>query len=211
MPKAVLYNQKGEKKGDIELQESFFGVPMNESLIQRMVQYQSNNGRKPVAHVQSRADVRGGGRKPYKQKGTGNARQGSIRAPHYKGGGVVFGPKNVRNFVQLMPKKQRRAALFTALSSKAVDNKILVLDKYEGEIKTKDFAKMIEKLPLERDCLFIIPEKSELIEKSSANIPNVKTILVNYLNVLDVLKFENLVFLKSSLDKFEDTFTTKKD
>ena len=165
MPKAVLYNQKGEKKGDIALDEKFFGLPANAALIQRMVQHQMNNARTPIAHVKSRADVRGGGRKPYRQKGTGNARQGSIRAPHYRGGGVVFGPKNVRNYAELMPKKQRRKALFTALSSRVSDGKLLVLDKYEGEIKTKAFDAMLKKLPIEKTCLVVVPVGSTIIEK----------------------------------------------
>lgn len=211
MLKVALYNQKGEKKGDVTLNETLFGLPANPSLIQRMLQHQTSNGRRAIAHTKVRAEVRGGGRKPYKQKGTGNARQGSIRSAQWKGGAIIFGPRNTRNYVELMPKKQRRKALFTALSSKVAEEKVLVLDSYEGEIKTKTFNTLLKKLPISRDCLLVIPERSALLEKSTANIPHVKTISAGFLNVFDVMKFGNVLFLKDALTKFEDTFTSKKD
>lgn len=209
MAKAALYNQKGEKKGEVTLNKDMFEVPMNASLLQRALQYQANNARIATAHVKTRGEVRGGGRKPYKQKGTGNARQGSIRSPQWKGGGIVFGPKSWRNFSEMMPRKQRRKALFTALSAKAADGKIIALDKYEGEVKTKTFAELLKKLPIERGCLVVIPEKSEVVQKSSANIRRAKTILVSYLNVFDVLKYGNVMFIGNALDKMEEVFTEK--
>lgn len=208
MAKAVLYNQKGEKKGEVTLNKDMFEVPMNASLLQRALQYQMNNARISTAHVKTRGEVRGGGRKPYKQKGTGHARQGSIRSPQWKGGGIVFGPKSWRNFSEMMPRKQRRKALFTALSAKAAEGKILALDKFEGEIKTKAFAQMLKKMPIERNCLVVITGKSEVIQKSSANIPRAKTILVNYLNVFDVMKYGNVMFVENALDKMEEIFTS---
>lgn len=208
--KATLYNQKGDVKGEVTLNKDMFEVPMNASLLQRMLQYQMNNARISTAHVKTRGDVKGGGRKPFRQKGTGNARQGTIRAPHMKGGGVVFGPKSCRNFSEMMPKKQRRKALFTALSAKAAEGKIMALDKYEGDIKTKSFVTMLSKMPIERNCLVVIPEKSEIVQKSAANLPNAKTILVNYLNVFDIMKFGNVLFVGDALEKMEEVFTSKK-
>lgn len=210
MAKATVYNQKGEKKGEVTLNKDMFEVPMNESLLQRALQYQMNNARQSTAHVQTRGEVSGGGRKPFKQKGTGNARQGSIRAPQMRGGGVVFGPKSWRNFTEMMPRKQRRKALFTALSAKAAEGVVIALDKYEGEAKTKAFAEMLKKLPIARNCLVVIPEKSEVIQMSSSNIPNAKTILVNYLNVHDVMKYGNIMFVGDALDKMEEVFTSEK-
>jgi large subunit ribosomal protein L4 len=204
--KADLYAQTGEKKGQIELKKEFFEVPFNADLIHQALIRQHANARIPIAHTKQRSDVRGGGRKPHRQKGTGYARQGSRRSPQFKGGGVVFGPRNVRNFKVDMPKKQRRKALFSALSVKAANKQILALENYEGEIKTKAFAQMIEKLPIEKDVLFVIPEKNEVVQKSSANLPNVKTILVNYLNIADLQKYENVLFLKKALEKMEDIF-----
>ncbi|MBT6068136.1 50S ribosomal protein L4 [Candidatus Peregrinibacteria bacterium] len=210
MAKATLYNQKGEKKGDVTLNKEMFEVPMNEALIKRMLQYQMNNARQSTAHTKTRGEVRGGGRKPFRQKGTGSARQGTIRAPHMRGGGVIFGPRNTRNFSEMMPRKQRRKALFIALSQAAADGKILAIDKYEGEVKTKGFAAMLKALPVERNYLVVIPGKSEAVQKSSANISNAKTILANYLNVFDVMKYKNIIFIGDALKKTEEVFLSKK-
>ncbi|MFA5842945.1 MAG: 50S ribosomal protein L4 [Candidatus Gracilibacteria bacterium] len=205
--KAPLYNQKGESIGEVPLNETIFGAKMNLGLIQQALMLQEANSRHPIAHTKLRGEVRGGGRKPYKQKHTGRARQGSIRAPHYKGGGVVFGPRNVRNFTLAMPKKQRRQALFSALSGKASDKQIIVLDGYEAkETKSKSFAAMLKKLPATRNTLVIISEKNDLVQKSSRNLENSKTILVNYLNVHDLLKYETLLFFKDALPKAESIF-----
>lgn len=205
--KAPLYNQKGESIGEVTLNEKLFGAKVNPALVQQALMLQEANSRHPIAHTKLRGEVRGGGRKPYKQKHTGRARQGSIRAPHYKGGGVVFGPRNTRNFTLMMPKKQRRQALFSALSSKAVDKQILVLDGYEAKgIKAKSFVEMLKKLPDSRNTLVVIPEKNELVQKSSRNIENTKTILVNYLNIHDLLAFETILFFKDALPKAEDLF-----
>ena len=205
--KAPLYNQKGESIGEVALNETIFGAKMNLGLIQQALMLQEANSRHPIAHTKQRGEVRGGGRKPYKQKHTGRARQGSIRAPHYKGGGVVFGPRNVRNFTLAMPKKQRRQALFSALSGKAHDKQIIVLDGYEAKgIKAKSFAEMLKKLPATRNTLVVIPGKNELVQKSSRNLENSKTILVNYLNVHDLLTYETLLFFKDALPKAETIF-----
>jgi large subunit ribosomal protein L4 len=208
--KADLYTQTGEKKGQVELKKEFFEVPFNQDLIHQALVRQHANARKAIAHTKTRGEVRGGGRKPFRQKGTGSARQGTRRSPLNKGGGVVFGPRNTRNFTVDMPKKQRRKALLSALSVKAKDNEIFALEGYDAkEAKTKLFAQMIAKLPVERNVLVVLPEKNEIIQKSSANIPNVKTILVNYLNIADLQKYRKVMFLTEALKKMEEVFSSK--
>lgn len=212
MPKVALYNQQGDKKGDVTVSEEIFGAKFNKDLIHQALVRQLSNARLGViAHTKTRADVRGGGRKPFRQKGTGRARQGSTRDPHQVGGGVAHGPRNNRNYNKQMPKKQRRLALFSALSAKVSENKVMALDKYEGEVKTKNFAEMIGKLPIEKDVLVVLSEKNATIEKSGNNIPTVKTILVNYLNIADLQKYDSILFLESAIKKVEEVFTTKKD
>lgn len=206
---ATLYNQQGEKKGEVTLNDVVFGIKPNKSLMHQAVLFQMANSRKPIAHTKVQSDVRGGGRKPYRQKGTGNARQGSIRAPHYKGGGVVFGPRSNRNFTIKMPVGERRKALFSALSVKAHDKSVLVLDQYKGEAKTKPFANMIKALPITRSVLIVIPAKNEPFEKSARNLPQVKTILASYLNVKDVLQYRSILFLEEALPVIEKTFLKK--
>lgn len=204
--KIDLYAQTGEKKGQVELNKEFFEVPYNEDLIHQALVRQHANGRVAIAHTKTRGEVRGGGRKPFRQKGTGSARQGSRRNPHFRGGGVVFGPRNNRNFLVDMPKKQRRKALFSALSAKAKADQIIALEKYEGEVKTKTFAELLNKLPIERNVLVVIPEKNEVIQKSTNNLANAKTIIVNYLNIADLQKYRKVLFLQDALPKMEEIF-----
>jgi len=209
--KIDLYTQTGEKNGQVELQEEFFGTSINKDLMHQALVRQQLNARTAIAHTKTRSDVRGGGRKPFKQKGTGSARQGTRSATHFRSGGVVFGPTNARVFNANMPKKQRRKALFSALSAKAASKSIIALDKYESnEIKTKTFADMITKLPINRNVLVVIPEKNEVIQKSSSNLPNVKTILVNYLNIADLQKYRKVLFLKDAIAKMNEVFGSKK-
>lgn len=208
--KVDLYKQSGEKNGQIELPKEIFEVPFNKDLVHQALIRQLSNRRASTAHSKTRGDVNGGGRKPYKQKGTGRARQGSIRAPHYKGGGVAFGPKNDTNYVKLMPKKQRRQALFSALSEKARCSEIMVLEGYSSEKpKTKTFSEMLKKLPIERDVLIVIPEKNELVQKSCNNVPFAKTILVNYINIQDLQRYNKVLLFKDSIDKIKEVFLTK--
>lgn len=206
--KIDLYSQDGTKKGEIEVSDKIFNAKVNHTLIHRALVRQLSNRRKPVAHVKTKGEVRGGGKKPWRQKHTGRARQGSTRNPHFRGGGVVFGPRNVRNFELDMPKQERRQALYSALSAKAKENLITALEKYEikGEkSKTKDFAAMIKKLKFEKDMLFVLPEKNEMIERACRNIPIVKPLLVQYLNIDDLLRFKNILFLKDALVKLESS------
>lgn len=206
--KVDLYSQSGEKKGQVELPKEIFEIEMNEDLVHQALMRQLSNKRVAIAHVKHRGDVRGGGRKPFRQKGTGNARQGTIRAGHMRGGGVIFGPSNQRNFVKDMPKKQRRKALFCALSEKARDNEIIALEGFEGEKpNTKIFVEMLKKLPIDRNALIVIPEKNEVIQKSSSNIPFATTILANYVNIHDLQKHRMVVLFKDSIDKLKETFS----
>ncbi|MBD3156590.1 50S ribosomal protein L4 [Candidatus Peregrinibacteria bacterium] len=204
--KVDLYTQTGEKNGKVELNKAIFEVPYNEDLIHQALLRQHANKRVAVAHTKTRSEMRGGGRKPYRQKGTGSARQGSRRNPHFRGGSVKFGPRNVRNYTVAMPKKQRRKALFSALSVKAKNGNISALEKYEGDIKTKKFAQLLDKIKIDRNVLIVIPEKNQVIQKSTANLAHAKTVIVNYLNIADLQKYKTILFLKDSLPKMEEVF-----
>ncbi len=209
--KVDLYKQSGEKNGSLDLPKEIFEIPLNEDLIHQALLRQLANKRVAIAHTKTRGEVRGGGRKPFRQKGTGNARQGSTRSPNLRGGGVVFGPRNNRNFEKDMPKKQRRKALFSALSEKARNNEVIGLEAYESkEIKSKDFAAMLKNLKIDRNALIVIPEKNEVIQKSSSNLANAKTILANYINIHDLQKYKKVIILKESVSKMEEVFLAKK-
>lgn len=210
--KVDLYSQSGEKTGTLELPKEMFEIPFNKDLVHQALKRQLGNARQPIAHTLTKGETRGGGRKPFRQKGTGNARQGSITNPHQRGGGVAFGPRSVRNFESGMPKKQRRKALFCALSEKARNNQIVGLESFTAEKpKTKEFAALISKLPVKRNALIVIPEKDNVIQKSSRNIKNAKTILAGYLNIHDLQKYETVVVLKDAVEKFKTTFLSTKE
>jgi len=211
MAKIDLYKQTGEKAGELTLPKEIFEVEFNGDLIHQALIMQLANQRPATAHTKTRGEVNGGGRKPYKQKGTGNARQGSIRSPHFKGGGRVFGPRNVRNFSKMMPKSQRRQALFSALSEKVRAKEIFGLEGYEmAKPKTKEFATMISKLPVQRKVLVIIPGKNTVIQKSAENLPNIKTIQANYINIQDLQRFKSVVLFKDAVDVIKKTFLSSK-
>jgi large subunit ribosomal protein L4 len=168
---------------------------------------EQGNKRHPIAHTLTKGEVRGGGKKPHKQKHTGWARQGSSRNPHFRGGGVAFGPRNTRNFKKRAPQTERRTALFACLSDKYKEGCIAALESFEANPpKTKTFATMMKKLPFEKKTLFIIPEKNDSIMRSSRNLPSVKTILVNYINIADILNYQNIVFFNAALPKLEEIF-----
>ncbi len=205
-----LYNQSGDKTGQMDLPETIFDIPFNKDLVHQALVRQLANKRIAIAHSQIREDVRGGGRKPFRQKGTGNARQGTTRAPHMKGGAVIFGPRNNRNFEKDMPKKQRRRALFCALSAKARNGEVLALESFKLEApKAKTFAQMIAKMPIDRNVLVVVAEKDPIIQKSAGNLANVKTVIANYLNIHDLQKYKQVLFLKEAVAKLEETFTSK--
>lgn len=208
--KVTLYTQTGETNGELELPKEIFEAKFNKDLIHQALVRQLANKRASSAHVKTRGEVSGGGRKPFRQKGTGNARQGTIRAPQMRGGGSVFGPTNEKNYSKDMPKKQRRAALFSALSVKAKDGDVVALESYVNkDMKTKDFVAMLKKLPIKRDVLVVISWKNEDVQKSSNNIPFVKTILVNYVNIHDLQKYDTVLFLKEAVEKMKEIFLKK--
>ena len=199
-----IYNQEGKASGTIELNESIFAVVVNENLIHRALVYQLANARLNVAHTKTRWERRGSTRKIYRQKGTGRARMGSNRSPIRKKGWIVFGPKNNRNFTLSMNKKERRLALFSVLTSKLSNNNLVVVDGISFEIpNTKEADKFYKALPYEKNILFGLANKNEEIERSSNNLPYVKTILVNYLNIKDLLKYNTLVLERSALENLE--------
>jgi len=209
--KVDLYTQTGEKHGQVELPKEVFETEVNAGLLHQMLILQQSNARIGTAKTKTRGERKGGGRKPWRQKGTGRARVGSSRTPIWRKGGIIFGPTGQQNFEKMMPKKQRRKALFMALSQKANDNDIIVLEKYEvKEPKTKDFAALLAKLPLERKTLIVLSEKNPIIEKSARNLPEVKTLLVNYLNVQDLFKYKKTLFLQSALPRLQEIFITEK-
>ncbi|MBI4235118.1 50S ribosomal protein L4 [Candidatus Peregrinibacteria bacterium] len=206
--KVDLYTQKGEKSGQIELPKEIFEVEFNGDLIHQALIRQLANQRVAIAHTKTRSYVRGRQKKPFKQKGTGQARQGSTKGPHMRGGAVVFGPLSNRNFSKEMPKKQRRKALFAALSQKARENQVIALEGYEtASPKTKDMAALIKKLPIERNVLIVMPEKDLNVAKSIKNLKNAKMIIAGYINIHDLQKYRTLLLFKESVAKLKETFT----
>lgn len=197
-----LLNQEGKEIGTIELNESVFGIDVNEGLIHRALVYQLANARQVVAHTKTRGEVRGSTRKIFKQKGTGKARAWGNRSPIRIGGWVTFGPRNTVNFTKAMNKKERRLALCSILSSKVKSNNVLVLDTLNfSEAKTKNMVSVLSTLPYTKNVLLALASKNEVIEKSARNIPNVKTLTTDYLNIQDLLKYTTLVLLKDGVEK----------
>src|SRR5215207_2824037 len=203
MMKHEIFDLSGKKSGEIDLDESVWGIEPNIAVMHQALVMQLANARVGTADTKTRAEVRGGGRKPWRQKGTGRARQGSIRAPHWTGGGVVFGP-HPRDYSQRMPKRMRRLAVRSALSAKLRDGRVtFVTNLAEMEPKTKAGLAAIELLPDARSILFLSPEKSENVERATGNLQNVKTILASYANVRDLLKYDRLVISVDSVPVIE--------
>lgn len=205
--KAIVYTQAGEKKGEVDLPASLFIEDPNEHLVHLAVVRQNANARKNLAKVKTRADVRGGGRKPFRQKGTGRARQGTIRAPQMRGGGVVFGPTGRENYSKQMPKKARRKALFSALTIKARENQVSLLDSFSLEKpSTKSFVQFLSSVGTPRKILVVSPQKDFVLEKSVSNIPGVKFLTSGYINPVDVMQSDMVLFLEEGLKKAEEIF-----
>lgn len=196
---------EGAQVGTVELNDAIFGVKVNEHLVHMAVVAQLANKRQGTQSAKTRAEVRGGGRKPWRQKGTGHARQGSIRAPQWKGGGVVFAPKP-RDYSIRLNKKEKRVALKSVLTSRVNENKFIVLDELKlDEIKTKKFQAVLNNLKLEK-ALFVLNEKNDNVYLSARNIPTVKTALTNTINVYDILKYDTLVVTKDALATIEEVY-----
>jgi large subunit ribosomal protein L4 len=206
MPKVDLYNIKGETVGDIELSDNIFGVEVNVNALHQAVKNQLANKRQGTQSTKTRSEVRGGGAKPWRQKGTGRARHGSIRSPIWVKGGVALGPKP-RSYRYTLPKKVRRIALKSALTSKVNENGILVLDALNFEnIKTKQMAEVLNNLNANSGALIVLDSKNENVEKSARNIPGVKTAFVNTINVYDILRYEKLIITKDAVAKVEEVY-----
>lgn len=200
----LLYNQKGEEAGKVNLPDEVFGLAMNKDLLYQVVTSQMANRRQVIAHAKTRAEVRGGGKKPWRQKGTGRARHGSIRSPIWKGGGVTFGPTKEKNFKKKINTKMARKALFVALSSKRNDKELAVMDNFNLEaIKTKEVAKVfksLNKVFSGGSTLLVLPTTDNKIRLSARNLKKVSTTEARNLNALDVLSHKNLLLLKDSID-----------
>ena len=206
MPKIDVYNIEGKKVSDIELKDEVFGIKPNEKVVHSaLVNYMANQ-RQGTANTKTRAEVSGGGRKPWKQKGTGRARQGSIRAPQWFKGGIALGPKP-RDYSYTINKKEKRLAIKSVLSSKVLENNLVVVDKLAfNEIKTKNMVKALDALKIEGKTLIVLPEKNENVQKSARNIEGVKTSLVNTINVYDLLKYNKLVLTVDSVKNLEEVY-----
>lgn len=203
-----VHNQEGKKIEQIELPKEIFEIKLNTDLVHQVVLVQTANQRQGSAKAKTRAEVRGGGRKPWRQKGTGRARVGSIRSPIWRGGGVTFGPIAEKVFKKRIPKKMRRKALFMVLSVKAKENLLLVLDKLEIEKpKTKAMAKVLNKLFLKKGSgLIVLPKINKSVILSVKNIPKTGTIQAKDLNVLDLLSYKYLVMPKEAIKIIKETF-----
>ncbi len=225
--KVKVYNQNAEANGEMDLNPKVFGVKINNSLVHQAVITQMANERQVIAHTKDRSEVRGGGRKPWRQKGTGRARHGSSRSPIWIGGGVTFGPRNERNFKKRINKKMKQTALLMALSDKVANNNFIVIDKLEvNEYKTKVFNGIIagfekkvlkadkkenkketKKKNVKRSLLMIIDKSDEKLSGSARNLTGIKLINTENINIVDLLKYKNLIFNKAAVEKITDRYS----
>lgn len=207
MPKVNVVNMLGEQVEEMELSESVFGVEVNQHVVYEAVKNQLANKRQGTQSTKTRAEVRGGGRKPWRQKGTGRARAGSSRSPIWTGGGVIFAPKP-RDYSYKLPKKVRRLALKSVLTSKVQTGEMIVVDKIDlDQPKTKEMASFLEKIDADKKALIVMDEKNINVIKSAKNIPNVQTALVNTINVYDILKHNSFIITKEALKKVEEVYS----
>ena len=205
MAKVSVYNMEGKEVETMELDDAVFGVEVNEHLVHMAVVQQLANNRQGTQKAKTRSEVRGGGRKPWRQKGTGHARQGSTRAPQWTGGGVVFAP-TTRDYSFKLNKKEKRAALKSALSSRVAENKFVVVDELKFDaIKTKDFAKVMSNLGVEK-ALVVINDNDTNVVMSAKNIPTVKTASISTINVYDILKYNTVVVTKDAVNTIQEVY-----
>ena len=206
MPKVDVFDIKGKKVSDIELAESVFGIEPNENIVHAVLVNYLANQRQGTQSTKTRAEVRGGGKKPWRQKGTGRARQGSIRAPQWIKGGIALGPKP-RSYKYTVNKKEKRLAIKSVLSSKVLEKELTVVDKLElKEIKTKSMVNALSALKVEGKTLIIVPERNTNVLMSARNIEGVKTITANNINVFDLLKYTNLILPVDTVKKLEEVY-----
>lgn len=206
MPKLTVLDVQGKQVGEIELSDAVFGITPNQHVLHDAVVMQQASQRRGTHAVKGRSEVRGGGRKPYKQKGTGNARQGTIRAPQWVGGGTVFGPVP-RSYAYKLPKKVRRLALKSALSSKVLENEVVVLDALTLEAaKTRELVQVLKNLGVEKKALIVLDSLEEKAALAARNIPGVKLIVAEGVNVLDVLYHDKLILTRGAVNRVEEVF-----
>lgn len=206
MPKVDLFNMKGQKVGDLDLNDGVFGVEVNEIAMHTAVVNMLANARQGTQSTKTKHEVRGGGRKPWRQKGTGRARQGSSRSAQWKGGGVVLGPKP-RSYRYTINKKVKRIALKSALTSKVLSGDIIVLDKLQlAAVKTREVATMLKSLNVTGSALIVLPGVDDVVAKSARNIEAVKTAYVNTINTYDILKYGKLVITQDAVSKVEEVY-----
>ena len=206
MPTIDVYNVEGKKVSTVELKEEIFGIEPNEAVVHSVLVNYLANQRQGTQSTKTRSEVSGGGRKPWRQKGTGRARQGSIRAPQWIKGGIALGPKP-RSYTYRVNKKEKRLAIKSVLSTKVLENQLVVIDKLPfKEIKTKQMVNVLEKNKVEGKTLIMLPEKNEAVQKSARNIEGVKTTLVNTINVYDLLKYNKLVLTLDTVKKLEEVY-----
>ena len=206
MANVSVYNMEGKEVGSIELNDAVFGATVNEHLVHLAIVQQLANNRQGTQKAKTRSEVRGGGRKPWRQKGTGHARQGSTRAPQWTGGGVVFAPVP-RDYSFKMNQKEKRAALKSALSDKVQSGKLIVLEDLKmDEFKTKKFAEVMNNIKATRKALVVVADNDEKVVKSAKNLPEVKTALTNTINVYDIVNAQTLVLTKDAVAKIEEVY-----
>lgn len=206
MAKIDIYNMDGKVVGDLELADEIFAIEPHQDVMHRVLVNQHANRRQGTVKVKGRSEVRGGGRKPYRQKGTGRARHGSIRSAQYVGGGRIFGP-TPRNFRYSLPRKMRRLALKSALASKFQADKMLVLDELKlDEIKTKKMVKILNNLGVDGSALIVLPQRDLIVERSANNLRGIKISEVQTLNVTELLKFDRLILTKEAVSRVEEVY-----
>ncbi len=195
----------------MELNAAHFGVKVNTGLVHEAIVAQLANARRPIGHTKTRGEVRGGGKKPWKQKGTGRARHGSNRSPIWVGGGITFGPRNVRNFGVKINRKAKQKAFFMALSDKVADKRLFIVETFKpASSKTKELAALLQKLPVKRTALYIIPSSRPELVRMARNLDNVFVVTANALSVVDILRFDTVIFEKEAIPAFESLYNKVK-
>ena len=208
MSKVSIYNVEGKAVGELELSPAVFGVKANPALVHQVLVGQRANARRAIASTKTKGEVRGGGKKPWKQKGTGRARQGSTRSPNWVGGGIVFGPSSERNFSVKINRKTKKRVMCMILSDKFTNNQLVILDMIKTDTpKTKMIATMMKLLPVGKTSLVVAPASQPVLLRMIRNIPNVKLITANTLNTKDVLQYQSLVMLKDAVPVVEKIYT----
>ena len=209
MSKIEMLNLNGEKVKDIKLKDNIWGIEPNDAVLHNAIVLNMSNSRQGTASTKTRSEVRGGGRKPWRQKGTGNARQGSIRATQWRGGGIVFGPNPDRNYTKKMNKKEKRLALLSALSYKVIDNELIVIDDLKFETsKTKEMVNLLTNLNIEvNKVLVVVEELTENVCLSARNLANVKVVTYKEVNAFDLVSADNMLITEAALNKLEEVLT----